>query len=111
MPVLAKFQGIVIRVLFHRTFGSHIHAIYGEAEMVIALNPTRVIQGEVPEWVKRFAFRWIHDHAEDIPVASEFGSRAGLHVAGGYRPGATALTPAGLQAATPAPRLSLALAF
>ncbi len=65
MPVLAKFQGIVMRMLNHHTFGTHLHAIYGEAELVIGLNPVRIIQGEAPSWVSARALEWVREHESD----------------------------------------------
>src|SRR5487761_2109436 len=65
MPVLAKFQGIVMRMLNHHTFGTHLHAIYGEAELVIGLNPVRIIQGEAPPWVSARALEWVRQHECD----------------------------------------------
>lgn len=110
MPVLAKFDGIVIRVLFHRTFGIHVHAIYGDAELVIALNPTRVIQGEAPDWVKACALKWVRDHLKEIPVVTEFGDRACLRSAGGRRTVALRTTRTGAASRLRAPRVSLAVA-
>lgn len=111
MPVLAKFYGIVIRVLVHRTFGIHIHAIYGDAELVIALNPTRVIQGEAPDWVKGCALKWVRDHLKEIPVATEFGGRACLRPP----PHRRAIAPDSARASTSSNRsasgVSLALAI
>ena len=62
MPVLAKFHGIVMRMMCHRTFGTHLHAIYGEAELVIGLRPVRIIQGEAPSWVSTRALAWVRQH-------------------------------------------------
>lgn len=62
MPVLAKSDGVVIRVLVDRTFGTHYHAFYGETELVIGLNPTRVIQGDGPDWVRDWALEWVSSH-------------------------------------------------
>jgi len=59
MPVLVKYSGIVIRMLFDRTFGTHFHAFYGDCELVIGLNPVRVIQGEAPPWVREWALAWV----------------------------------------------------
>jgi hypothetical protein len=59
MPVLAKFDGIVIRMLTDQTFGTHFHAFYGDSELVIGLNPLRVIQGEAPPWVREWALDWV----------------------------------------------------
>ena len=66
MPVLAKFYGIVIRKLMARTFGIHLHAFYGNAEMVVALNPVRVLQSEAPHWVEEFVLNWTRAHEKDL---------------------------------------------
>lgn len=62
MPVLSKFNGIVIRMLFDRTFGTRLHAFYGNTELVIGLNPVRVIQGDVPAWVQTQALQWARQY-------------------------------------------------
>jgi hypothetical protein len=66
MPVLAKFYGIVIRMVMHRTFGVHLHAIFGDAEMVIGLRPVRVIQGDAPAWVRAYALAWARKHENNL---------------------------------------------
>ncbi len=66
MPVLAKFHGIVMRMMCHRTFGTHLHAIYGEEELVIGLKPVRAIQGEVPPWVSDCALAWARRYEGDF---------------------------------------------
>ncbi len=72
MPVLAKSRGIVMRTLIDRTFGRHFHAIYGDSELVIALNPMRVLQGDVPAWVRAWALDWVKAHQGDFrPVSSD----------------------------------------
>lgn len=64
MPVLAQSGGVVIRMLIDRTFGTRFHAFYGGGELVIGINPLRVIQGEVPEWVQTWALQWVKFHQE-----------------------------------------------
>ncbi len=66
MPVLAKFYGIVIRRLIDRTFGTHFHAFYGDCELVIGLNPLRVIQGEAPQWVREWALDWVRHYQSEL---------------------------------------------
>jgi hypothetical protein len=77
MPVLAKFYGIVIRRLIDRTFGTHFHAFYGDCELVIGLNPLRVIQGEAPPWVREWALDWVRHYQSKLPS----GRRIDLDVA------------------------------
>lgn len=66
MAVLAKLDGIVIRMLLHRTFGIHLHAFLGEAEMVMGLNPVRVIQGDLPVAAKAWALDWAQQHERSV---------------------------------------------
>ena len=66
MPVLARFYGIVIRKLIDRTFGTRLHAIYGDSELVIGLNPVRVIQGDVPPWVREWSMNWVQTHEDEL---------------------------------------------
>jgi Domain of unknown function (DUF4160) len=66
MPVLARFCGIVMRIVIDRTFGTHVHAFFGDSELVIGLNPLRVIQGEVPPWVRNWALDWVNRHQHQL---------------------------------------------
>jgi hypothetical protein len=66
MPVLAKSYGIVIRMLINQTFGTRFHAFFGDSELVIGLNPLRVIQGEAPPWVREWALDWVGRYQSDL---------------------------------------------
>jgi hypothetical protein len=66
MPVLAKYCGVVIRMLIDRTFGTRLHAIYGDSELVIGLDPVRVIQGDVPPWVHEWSMNWVQAHEDEL---------------------------------------------
>jgi hypothetical protein len=88
MPVLAKFCGIVIRMLIDRSFGTHFHAFFGDTELVIALNPLRVIQGDVPAWVRDWALDWVRQHQRrlqsdwkiDLTMATPISRQAAGHL-------------------------------
>jgi hypothetical protein len=88
MPVLAKFYGIVIRMLFDQTFGTHFHAFYGDSELVIGLNPLRVIQGDAPPWVREWALDWVGHYQNewlsartiDLSVATPISCQAARHL-------------------------------
>ncbi|HEY9175048.1 MAG TPA: DUF4160 domain-containing protein [Verrucomicrobiae bacterium] len=66
MPVIARFFGIVMRLVIDRTFGMHVHAFYGDCELVVALNPLRVIQGDVPSWVQERVLGWLDLHEREL---------------------------------------------
>jgi hypothetical protein len=76
MPVLEKFRGIVVRLMYDRTLGARLHAFYEGAELVVALHPLRVLQGEVPQWVRDWVLRWAREHMNEVaPFAPLPGSR------------------------------------
>ena len=66
MPVLEKFGGIVVRLIYDRTLGARLHAFYEGAELVVALQPLRVLQGEVPQWVREWVLRWAREHMAEV---------------------------------------------
>jgi hypothetical protein len=69
MPVLAKSYGIVIRMLINQTFGTRFHVFFGDSELVIGLNPLRVIQGEAPPWVREWALDWVGRYQSELRSA------------------------------------------
>ena len=69
MPVLSKFYGVVVRMLFAPLLGARFHAIYGDQELVISIQPLAVIQGEVPESVRRMVLEWARRHEKDLMSA------------------------------------------
>jgi hypothetical protein len=66
MPVIAKFCRIVMRLLIDRTFGVHLHAFYEDSEMVVGLNPVRVIQSDSPPWVQDWVLWWVEHHQAEL---------------------------------------------
>ncbi len=71
MPVVSKFYGIVIRMLFLRQWTAHFHAIYGEAELVVGIAPVRILQGEAPLRVRRMVVEWATAHQAELLEAWE----------------------------------------
>lgn len=65
-----------MRLLIDRTFGTHIHAFYGDSELVIGLNPLRVIQGDAPPWVQEWALWWVGHHQNELRSARKINSKA-----------------------------------
>jgi hypothetical protein len=66
MPVLAKFCGIVIRMMVGTTIGTRVHAFHEGSELVIALHPLRVLHSEVPSWVEAQVLHWIQEHRGEL---------------------------------------------
>lgn len=66
MHVLETFRGIVVRLIYDRTLGARLHAFYEGAELVVALQPVRVLEGEVPQWVKDWVIAWAREHVAEV---------------------------------------------
>jgi len=66
MPVIARFCGIVIRMLSLRAFGVRLHAFHGDGEMVVDLKTLRIIEGNLPEAVKELVLAWVRLHQQEL---------------------------------------------
>jgi hypothetical protein len=83
MAVLERFRGIVVRLIYDRTLGARLHAFYEGAELVVAMQPLRVLQGEVPQWVKEWVLGWAREHMHEVVQFGAAGRPAPLWVGGG----------------------------
>lgn len=66
MPVISKFYGIVIRMLFARQLGARIHAFYGDSELVLSIWPLKVLQGDAPARVRCMVLDWARRHQQEL---------------------------------------------
>jgi hypothetical protein len=62
MPVLSKFCGVVVGMLFVPVLGAHFHAFYGDHELMVSIPSLAIIQGEVPEPIRRLILAWARCH-------------------------------------------------
>jgi hypothetical protein len=69
MPVLSKFYGIVIRMLFSRMLPGQFHAFYQDAELVVWVAPVRIINGEAPRRMRAMVLEWGRQHEQELMQA------------------------------------------
>lgn len=69
MPVLAKFCGIVIRMLCVQSLSARFHAFYQNYELVVSIWPLRIIQGNAPMWVQDKVLTWATQHQQELMAA------------------------------------------
>jgi hypothetical protein len=64
MPEISRFFGIIIRMYFDDHEPPHFHAIYGEAEAQIAIDPIHIIHGQLPSRALSMVLEWaaLHQH-------------------------------------------------
>lgn len=66
MPVLSKFYGIVIRMLFDRALPARFHAFYQGEEAVVQIFPLHVISGALPPAVTDRVLVWAAAHRAEL---------------------------------------------
>ena len=69
MPVLAKFYGIIIRMICAQSLGARFHAFYENHELVVNIWPLQVVGGDAPDWVKAKVLEWASRHQGELMEA------------------------------------------
>jgi hypothetical protein len=69
MPVLAKSDGIVIRLLFGRSLGACLRASCGQSDLVVSLCPLDIIEGDAPPEVCQLVLAWAAQHQQELLTA------------------------------------------
>ena len=68
MPVISRFNGIVIRMYFLSSEHNppHIHAIYGDQIAAIDFQKNEVIEGDLPLRVLQLLLKWTSLHRNEL---------------------------------------------
>jgi hypothetical protein len=66
MPHISIFYGIVIGMFYNDHEPAHFHAAYGEYQMVVSINPIRVLQGSLPRRAQGLVLEWTAIHQEEL---------------------------------------------
>jgi hypothetical protein len=66
MPVIARFCGIVIRLLPLRLFGPRLHAFHGNCELVLDLQTLSILHDNVSESVRQLVLAWAAEHQKQL---------------------------------------------
>jgi hypothetical protein len=66
MPEISRFFGIVIRMYHSDHPPPHFHAVYGEHEAKISIQPIRVLQGKLPKRALSLVLEWTALHQEEL---------------------------------------------
>jgi hypothetical protein len=66
MPTISEFYGITIRVFYDDHAPPHIHASYGEYEIIVGISPIAIIKGKVPNRVRSMVLEWIALHQQEL---------------------------------------------
>jgi hypothetical protein len=66
VPEISRFFGIVIRMFFNDHQPPHFHAVYGDAEAVIAVETLEVLRGSLPRRALALVLEWAVVHRNSL---------------------------------------------
>lgn len=68
MPILSRFNGIVIRMYFQQAEHNppHIHAIYNDSVAAISINDGKVLEGYLPQKNLIMVQKWVALHRQEL---------------------------------------------
>lgn len=64
MPEVSRFFGIVIRMYYDEHLPPHFHALYGEYEVQVGIDPIKILEGKLPRRAVSMVIEWaaLHQH-------------------------------------------------
>lgn len=65
MPEISRFLGIVIGMFYREHGRAHFHAVYGDFEASIEVDPV-VVRGELPPTALRLVLEWASLHEAEL---------------------------------------------
>jgi uncharacterized protein DUF4160 len=65
VPEISRFLGIVIGMFYREHGQPHFHAVYGEHEASIEIDPV-VVHGSLPPTAERLVLEWARLHKEEL---------------------------------------------
>ena len=68
MPILSRFNGIVIRMYFQQAEHNppHIHAIYNDSGATISIKDGEVLEGYLPQKNLIMVQKWVALHRQEL---------------------------------------------
>ena len=66
MPEISRFYGIIIYIFFREHHPAHFHAVYGENEALISIDPLGILKGHLPPKALSLVIEWASIHQEEL---------------------------------------------
>ena len=66
MPEISRFFGIIIRMYFDDHEPPHFHAIYGETEAQVTIDPIGLLHGTLPNRAFSMVVEWAALHQREL---------------------------------------------
>jgi hypothetical protein len=66
MPEISRFYGIIVRMYYNDHQPPHFHAIYGDDEVVVRIDPVGLLEGRVPPRAMSLVVEWALQHEAEL---------------------------------------------
>lgn len=66
MPEISRFYGIIIRMYYNDHAPPHMHAEYGDHELVVGFAPIMILAGSAPPRVRSMVLEWAALHQQAL---------------------------------------------
>jgi hypothetical protein len=66
MPEISRFFGVIIRMYFDEHEPPHFHAIYGDDEALVGIDPIHVLRGELSSRAVSMVVEWAALHQREL---------------------------------------------
>ena len=68
MPILSRFNGIIIRMYFQQAEHNppHIHAIYNEDVAAVSIKNGEILEGALPPKILVMVQKWVSLHQDEL---------------------------------------------
>lgn len=66
MHPISIFLGIAIHIYYGESSAPHFHAIYGQYEATIGVDPITVLDGNLPRRAQSLVFEWAAIYQHDL---------------------------------------------
>lgn len=66
MPEISRFFGIIIRMFFDDHLPPHLHADYTGRQALVAFDPIRVIESDLPQRALSMVLEWTALHQPEL---------------------------------------------
>ncbi len=66
MPKISRFYGINIKMYYNDHLPPHFHAVYGDKELIVTINPIEILQGTASPKVRSLVLEWTALHQQEL---------------------------------------------
>lgn len=75
MPIISRFRGIKIYIYWSDHMPPHFHALYGNSEVLVAIEELEVLKGTMASKQLKMILGWAAFHQEELRENWELASQ------------------------------------